>query len=84
MNTCPTFHDRRHSYAAWLIAQGAHAKEMQELLGRTSIRTTLDVYGHLMETIESQQHERMDAALGADRGTYVARGGTTLRAVDRD
>jgi hypothetical protein len=35
-----------------------------------------------METIESQQHERMDAALGADRGTSVARGGTALRALD--
>jgi len=60
----PTFHDLRHSYAAWQIAQNAGTKELQELMGHTSIRTTMDVYGHLMKSVESQQRARMDAALG--------------------
>jgi integrase len=69
----PTFHDLRHSYAAWLISLDRHAKEIQELMGHTSVRTTLDVYGHLMESASSHQHERMDEALGVARGTPVAR-----------
>jgi integrase len=69
----PTFHHLRHSYAAWQIAQEAHPKELQELMGHTSIRTTMDLYGHLFETLESQRYERMNAALRTPRGTQVAR-----------
>jgi integrase len=60
----PTFHDLRHSYAAWLIANHVHPKVIQERLGHSSIRTTLDVYGHLMRTLEADQESWMDAALG--------------------
>jgi len=42
------FHDLRHPYASFLIAQGAHPKYIQAQLGHASIQTTLDRYGHLM------------------------------------
>ena len=45
----PGFHDLRHTYAATLIDEGVHPKKIQHLLGHTSIRTTLDIYGHLMD-----------------------------------
>ncbi len=42
------FHDLRHTYASLLVKQGAHAKEMAELLGHASVQITLDRYSHVM------------------------------------
>lgn len=41
------FHDLRHTYAAFLINQGTHPKVVQILMGHESMRTTMDLYGHL-------------------------------------
>jgi integrase len=46
------FHDLRNTFAAILIAQSAHPKEIQARLGHASITTTLDLYGHLMPSSE--------------------------------
>lgn len=43
------FHDLRHTCAALLISSGAEAKDVQEHLGHSSIVTTMNVYGHLLE-----------------------------------
>jgi integrase len=75
----PTFHDLRHSYAAWLISRGVHPKVIQERLGHSSIRTTLDVYGSLMEGIGNDIDDLDD---DIDRGTPVARGDPSLTAVE--
>jgi integrase len=40
-------HDLRHTAVAMAIATGAHPKAIQERMGHSSIKTTLDVYGHL-------------------------------------
>jgi integrase len=70
----PNFHDLRHSYAAWLIQDGAHAKTLQDRLGHASSRTSLDLYGHLMRSTDDAQIDSMSQALGRDsRGTLVAR-----------
>jgi len=42
-------HDLRHSAASLMLAQGASAKEVQAMLGHTTITTTMDVYAHLMD-----------------------------------
>lgn len=42
------FHDLRHTFAALLIAQGAHAKAIQEAMGHSSIAVTMNTYGHLV------------------------------------
>jgi len=52
-------HDLRHTCAALLIAQGAHPKEIQEQLGHSTIRITLDRYGHLFPSL----HERLSDGL---------------------
>lgn len=44
----PSPHDLRHSHASWLIAQGVPLTEIQYRLGHESIKTTSDLYGHLM------------------------------------
>ncbi len=41
------FHDLRHTYAALMVAAGAHPKLLQAQMGHTSIAITLDLYGHL-------------------------------------
>jgi integrase len=78
----PGFHDLRHSYAAWMIESNVHPKRLQERLGHTSIRTTLDIYGHLMASLESEDSDLDDLLQRPSRGTYVARDGNVLRAVE--
>lgn len=41
------FHDLRHTYAALMVAAGAHPKYLQAQMRHSSIRVTLDLYGHL-------------------------------------
>jgi integrase len=57
------FHDLRHSAASLLIAQGVHAKAIQELLRHSSIRLTMDTYGHLLEEVQQETADKMDAVL---------------------
>ena len=56
------FHDLRHSHAAMLIGQGTHPKVIQERLGHASIKTTLDVYGHLYEGLDEAAADALDEA----------------------
>jgi len=46
-------YDLRHFYASMLIAQRRSLKKIQSLMGHENIRITLDVYGHLIEDVES-------------------------------
>lgn len=41
------FHDLRHSVATLLLEMNEHPKVVQELLGHSSITTTLDIYSHV-------------------------------------
>ena len=45
-------HSLRHWYASWAIELGFTPKRLQVLLGHSSIRMTLDVYGHLFPSLE--------------------------------
>jgi integrase len=56
------FHDLRHSHAALLIADGSHPKVIQARLGHSSIRTTLDTYGHLFDGLDEAAADRLDAS----------------------
>ena len=46
------FHDLRHSHVALLIKQGTHPAVIAARLGHTSVKTVLDVYGHLSEGLD--------------------------------
>ncbi len=48
------FHDLRHTYASLLIAQGEHPKYIQTQMGHSSINVTMDIYGHLMDTVNQK------------------------------
>jgi integrase len=56
------FHDLRHTHAAILIAQGEHPKVIQHRLGHSSIKITLDTYGHLFEGLDEAAAERLNVA----------------------
>jgi integrase len=58
------FHDLRHSHATQLLATGIHPKIAQERLGRSSIGVTLDLYSHVVESMQDEAASRVDAALG--------------------
>jgi integrase len=46
-------HDLRHTAAGLAIALGAHPKVIQERLGHSSIKVTLDTYGHLFPNLDA-------------------------------
>jgi integrase len=48
------FHDLRHSAATLLLSLGVHPKVVQELLGHTQISMTMDIYSHVLP---SMQHD---------------------------
>jgi len=57
------FHDLRHTQAAWLIERGVHPKVIQHRLGHSSIKVTLDRYGHLMEGLDAAAADGLDGML---------------------
>jgi integrase len=54
-------HDLRHSHASILIKLGVHPQTIQVRLGHTSIRTTMDIYGHLYEGVDEAAAHALDA-----------------------
>jgi integrase len=57
------FHDPRHSAAAILIAQGVQLVEVSMLLGHAELRTTADLYGHLVKQTAARAATMMDTVL---------------------
>lgn len=55
------FHDLRHSHVALLISLGTDPKTIAERLGHKSVRTVLDVYGHLYESADRDVAAKLDA-----------------------
>ena len=54
------FHDLRHSYAVNALQSGDDLKSVQEALGHHAAAFTLDVYGHVSDTMKKQSAERME------------------------
>jgi integrase len=51
-------YDLRHFYASMLIEQRVNLKRIQKLMGHEDVKTTLNVYGHLIEKAEAAGTER--------------------------
>lgn len=60
INKRPRVHDLRHSHVAWMLASGRPLDQIKARLGHSSIKITVDVYGHLMPDAQ----EDMAAAAG--------------------
>jgi integrase len=55
------FHDLRHSYASWLIANKESVAYVRDQLGHSSITITVDLYGHLVPGENRAAVNRLDA-----------------------
>jgi len=53
------FHDLRHTFASFLIAKNVHPKRIQALMGHSSIKVTMDTYGHLMRESDNEAAEKI-------------------------
>jgi integrase len=58
-----TPHALRHTYVALMIAEGAHPKTIQAMLGHEKIGITLDVYGHLFPAAVENARAMIGTAL---------------------
>ncbi|WP_170220165.1 site-specific integrase [Paenibacillus anaericanus] len=54
------FHDLRHTSATLLINQGVHAKIISERLGHADITTTMNVYGHALQSADKSAADKLD------------------------
>ena len=51
-------HDLRHFHASLMIEQGMQPKQLQEHMGHSSIKVTMDIYGHLFKDEEAKARRR--------------------------
>ena len=56
-------HDLRHSYASMLIANGESLAYVRDQLGHSSIKVTVDLYGHLVPGGSRQAVDRLDTTV---------------------
>lgn len=56
-------HDARHTAATLLLSAGVHPRVVMDLLGHSQMRTTTDIYSHVMPALAQEAAERMSAAL---------------------
>jgi integrase len=68
-----TFHHLRHSAVGFLIDANASLAVMQRRLGHASIRTTLDVYGHVLPATDRASTAHLESLFGSATGTPMAR-----------
>ena len=57
-------YDIRHSFATLWIESGESAEVLQNVLGHTSIATTINTYSHLSPRYQRESFGRFGAALG--------------------
>jgi integrase len=59
-------HNLRHSHATLLLSAGVHPKVVQERLGHSSIRTTLDTYSAVVPGLQEAAAQKFDEFLSAN------------------
>jgi integrase len=58
------FHDLRHSAATILLMKGVHPKVVQEILGHSSISMTMDVYSHVLPSMQKEVMDKWNDEFG--------------------
>jgi integrase len=56
-------HDGRHTAATLLLGEGVHPRIVMELLGHSQMRTTMDIYSHVMPALAREAADRMSSVL---------------------
>ena len=63
-------HDLRHTWATIALLSGEHLKVVSERVGHKSVKTTLDVYSHVLPDMQEHAAERVAALVdGAGEAT---------------
>lgn len=60
-------YDLRHTHASLLINEGVHPKRISERLGHSSIKLTMDTYGHLFDGADQESAAKMEKLFGPER-----------------
>jgi integrase len=58
------FHDLRHAHATLMLQKGIHPKIVSERLGHANIGITLDIYSHVLPSMQIEAAEAVDAIFG--------------------
>jgi integrase len=59
------FHDLRHTAATLLLLQGIHPKVVSEMLGHSQIGITMNLYSHVLPSMQRDATAAMDRLLGS-------------------
>lgn len=54
------FHDLRHGHATLMLMKGVHPKIVSERLGHSTIGITLDIYSHVLPTMQTEAVKAFD------------------------
>ena len=57
------FHDLRHTAATLMLQQGIHPKVVQERLGHSNISMTMDIYSHVLPSMQDEAADKIDALI---------------------
>src|ERR671927_81504 len=66
------WHDGRHTAATLLLSENVHPRVVMELLGHSQMRTTMDIYSHVMPALAREAADRMSALLLPGKGGQTA------------
>ena len=58
------FHDLRHTFATLMLTANVHHRVVMEILGHSSISTTLDLYSHVSLELQRDAMIRFDSVAG--------------------
>ncbi|MCW2696275.1 MAG: Integrase [Modestobacter sp.] len=65
-------HDGRHTAATLLLSENVHPRVVRELPGHSQMRTTMDIYSHVMPALAREAADRMGALLLPGEGGLTA------------
>ncbi len=60
---CRKPYDLRHTHATLLLKAGVYAKIISERLGHSSIALTLDVYSHVLPSMQAEAAQQIEKML---------------------
>src|SRR5918998_2220586 len=75
-------HDGRHTAPTVLLSENVHPRVVMELLGHSQMRTTMDIYSHVMPALAREAADRMGALLLTGKGGLTATRTATTQLVE--
>lgn len=61
------FHDLRHTNASLMLAAGVSSKVAGDRLGHSKVSITLDLYSHVMESVDREAAEKIDLIIKCNK-----------------